>query len=141
MAKYSSANVEIQVDDSSGSLVDMSNYIREFNGFDVEAMVEDGHAFGDSWVEQLFSGLRKANDITIKGQYDDTATTGPNVMFNDVGNTGSSGAGTRTLKVTWGNSKYTQVEVWIKSYRRLPSVGKLTEYEVVLSPSGAVTEG
>ena len=140
MAYYGSNSLSVVVDSTAGTTVDVSQSILEINGFDVEAMMEESHTFGDSWVENLFTGLRKANEITLKGFYADTAATGFDVIFNDPGNTKTSGSGSRTFSIGWGGSKTSTVEVYIKNYRRLPSRGTLTKAEVVLSPTGAVTE-
>jgi hypothetical protein len=135
MAKYGSNSLKVEFDNAGGSLVDMSDYCLEINGIDIEAMLEESHGFSDSYVEQLFTGLKKVADVTIKGFYDDTATTGPDVIFNAVGNTTS-----RTLKLTWGSTKTTSVETVIKNYRRQPTRGQLTKFECVLAATGAVTE-
>ncbi len=55
------------------------------------------------------------------------------MIFNALG-------ATRTLKITWGSTKTTSVETIIVGYDRIAQVGKLTEYEVTLRPTGAVTE-
>jgi len=139
MAYYNSASVRIDFDRSDGStLQNMSAYITECNGINITASLEDSHTFGDSWVEKLFAGLRTVEEITLKGFYDDTAVTGPNAIFNDVGNL-TTGI-LRTFKITWGSIKNTSVETIIKSFNRLPSRGALTMFEVVLAPTGAVTE-
>ncbi len=135
MAQYGSNSVIIQFDDSGGTPRDMSNYIRSFNGFTLEALMQETHAFGDSWVESSPTGVNKAEDITISGYYDDTSSTGPNVVFNAVGNTT-----TRTLTVTWGNSKTTSGEMRIVKYSRLPKLNELTGFSVVLRPTGTMTD-
>lgn len=145
---YTSANVKIEFDNATGTLQDMSQYITEFNGINIEAMLQESHAFGDAWVERLFAGVKQIGDITLKGFYDDTATTGPNAIFNDVGNTGTSAPGTRELKITWdlanngigSGAKTTLVNTIIKSYARVPSRGALTMFEVVLAVTGSPTE-
>lgn len=135
MAKYTADDIVIEFDNAGGSLVDMSNYVMECNGINLEAILEESHALGDAWVEQLFAGLKRVGDITLSGMYDDTATTGPDVIFNSIGNTTS-----RTLKITWGSTKTTSVETIIKSYNRIPARGTITKFEVVLVATGAVTE-
>lgn len=136
MAQYGSNSITIQFDDSGGTLRDMSNYIREFNGVAIEAILAESQAFGDSWFESVATGMKKLDDITLGGYYDDTSSTGPNAIFNAVGNTT-----TRTIKVTWGNSVYTQVENVIQKYSRIPVLNDLTKFSVNLRPTGAVTEG
>lgn len=133
MTKYGSDDLVIMFDNTGSTPVDMTQYILEMNGIDIEAIIEEAHTFGDSWVEQLFSGLKRANEITFKGFYDDTVTVGPDVIFNAIGDT-------RTLTITWGGSKTTGMDTVIKNYRRLPARGETHKFEVVLSPTGAVNE-
>lgn len=135
MAKYGGNNTVIMFDNSGGTPVDMSQYVEEISELAVEAMLEESHTFGDSWREQLNAGLKFMPDITIKGKYDDTATTGPDAIFNAVGNTT-----TRTLTVTFGGSKTRAVETIIKKYGASPRRGRITTYEVVLAPTGTVTD-
>lgn len=134
MAKYGSGAVVIEFDNSSGTLVNMTQHVLELGGIDVQAVLEeDAHTFGDTWREVLATGVKRAEPITIGGFYDDTATTGPDAIFNSVGSE-------RTLKVTHGGTKTTSVEAVIQSYRRRPQRNQLTRYEVSVIPTGAVTE-
>lgn len=133
MAKYGSNSVTVEVDNSSGSLVDLTEYINSINGMDIEAITEDTTVFGDTWQENAYVGVKKANSIQIKGFYDDTATTGPDAILNALGDT-------RTFQLTYGNSKSSSVEAIITKYVRIPTVSKLTEFECDLTPTGAVTE-
>lgn len=133
MAKYGSNSVTVEVDNSSGSLVDLTEYINSINGMDIEAITEDTTVFGDTWQENTYVGVKKANSIQIKGFYDDTATTGPDAVLNALGDT-------RTFQLTYGNSKSSSVEAIITKYVRIPTVSKLTEFECDLTPTGAVTE-
>lgn len=111
----------------------MSQYILEINEMTVEALLEQSDTFGDIWMEQLATGSKRASPVTLKGFYDDTAATGPDVIFNAIG-------ATRTLKITWGGSKTTSVETIIQTYKRMPTRGELTKFEVTLIPTGVVTE-
>lgn len=133
MAKYGSNSVTVEVDNSSGTLVDLTEYINSINGMDIEAITEDTTVFGDTWQENTYVGVKKANSIQIKGFYDDTATTGPDAVLNALGDT-------RTFQLTYGNSKSSSVEAIITKYVRIPTVSKLTEFECDLTPTGAVTE-
>ena len=137
MATYNSSNVIIQFDRADGTtLENMTQSITEFNGIPIQAMVEETHTFGDSWVERTFAGVKDIGEVTLKGYYNDTATTGSDAMFNAVGNTVP-----RTLTITWGGTKTTSFETTIKSYNRIPGRGALTKFEVTLVlVSGNVTE-
>lgn len=133
MANYNSSNVVVEFDNSGGTPVTMTAYVREISTVDVNIILQESHSFGDEWVEFLSTGIKKMEPVTLRGFYDDTVTTGQNAIFNALGNT-------RTLKITYGSTKYTQVETIIQSYRRMPSLNGNTMYEVVLQPTGSVTE-
>ena len=133
MAKYGPDDFAISVDDSGGTPVVMDPYVDELDGMDIEAIIEESHAFVATWVENLYSGIRKGNPFTVGGFYDDTATTGPDVIFNALGNT-------RTVKLTWGGSKTTSFECIITKYVRTPGRNLSSRYSVTFTPTGAVTE-
>lgn len=125
----------VSFDDSGGTLRDMSQYVFEIDGFDREAVTQDVTAAGDDDEQHASVGLKRVGPITIRGAYDDAASTGPDVVFNAVGNTTL-----RTLTVTWKSGKSSSVECVITNYKRSPTKGQLTGYEVKLQPTGAVTE-
>lgn len=133
MAKYNSADHTIEFDNAGGSLVDMSAYITDADPMEKEIETEETTPFGVADETHASDGVSRVKDITLKGFYDDTATTGPHEIFNAIGST-------RTLKYTWGGAKTTSVETIITSYKRLPKVKGLTGFEVKLLPTGAVTE-
>lgn len=133
MAKYSSADYKIEFDNAGGTLVDMSAYITDADAMDIEMATEEITPFSSAVETHASAGVASTKDISLKGFYDDTATTGPHVIFNALGST-------RTLKYTYGGAKTTSVETIIKSYKRSGKVKGLTGFEVKLLPTGAVTE-
>lgn len=133
MANYGPDDIVITVTDSGAVTRTMTPYVREINGFKISAIVQESHSFGDTWVEHLYTGIRKGDDVTMRGLYDDTATTGPNVVFIGIGDT-------RTVVITWGSTKTSTFSAVIVSYERLAKLDELTMYEVVLRPTGSVTE-
>ncbi len=133
MAKYGSPELTIEVDNNLGAAQDISEYVTEINGLDVEAILEESHGFGADWVEQFFTGLKRANELTLGGPYDDAAN-GPNAIF--VGQEGD----TREVAITWGGSNASTFDAIIRQYRRIPSRGELTKWEVALMPTGEVVE-
>ena len=129
MAKYGSDDVGISIASQN-----LSGYIDTFNGLEIEAMLQESHAFGDSWVEQLFSGVRRGNEFTVEGFYDDDAA-GPDATL------GGTVIGTAVaVVVTWGGSKTSTFSALVRAYRRLPSRGESTRFGATLVPSGAITE-
>lgn len=136
MAKYGSPDIKIEVDNAGGTLQNMTAYIDEVNEVNVEALLQESHTFGDSWVENLYTGVKRGNAITFSGFYDDTATTGPDAIFNDLGDT-------REVKITYDGStgaKYTLFEAIITNYVRSPSRGENTRYSVTFTPTGEIAE-
>lgn len=128
MAKYGSPNLVVSIGGT-----DMSQHVDTINGFEVEAMIQESHTFGDSWVERLYSGVKNGLPFTMGGLYDDTGTTGPDAKFNTLGTTVA-------VILTWGGTKTSSFNALVTKYRRLPARGELTRYEVELTPTGAVTE-
>lgn len=139
MSKYGSNSIVVEYDNAGGTLVDITQHVLEMSSIDVEVVMEDSHSFGDSWFETLAVGLKKMGDITLKGFFDDAATTGPDVLFQGALPTGPSST-TRSLKITFGGTKTMTVETHLMKYTRAPKRGEVTKYEAVLRPTGAVTE-
>ena len=141
MAKYASKDVVIEVDNASGALVDISQYVDSIGDISIEAVLEESETFGDSWAEKLFAQFRTVADLALSGRYDDTAAKVLGIL-DDVGNVlANSGAGgARTFKVTYGSTKTTSIECFVKSFKRSPKLKGITRFECVLSFSGAPTE-
>jgi hypothetical protein len=138
VAKYGSNSLIDEFDNASDALQVMTQFTLEVNGIEIEAVLEESHSFGDSWFESLATGMRKLADIVKSGFYDDTATTGPDVIYNAVFS--SPATATRTQKFTYGSTKTSSVETLIFKYGRKLARARLHMYEVSLRPSGAVTE-
>lgn len=134
MATYGFDDLELEIDATvGGALTSIKAYVSELSGFEIEAVLEDSHTAGDSWVERVFTGLKDAKEFTLKGFYDDTASTGPNAMLVGIGDI-------RSFKFTWGGAKTSAFEAVIQKYSRLPGKGELTKFEATIAPTGAVTE-
>jgi hypothetical protein len=139
VANYGQSSVIVAFDNSGGTPVTMTTYVQTINGVDVESLMEQSDSFGDSWLEFLPVGVRKVSgDIVLEGLYDDTATTGPDAVFNAPAPTVATSS--RTLTLTFGGSKTFAVETYIKKYSRMLVRGKLHRYSVTLQPTAAVTE-
>ena len=137
MAKFGTPTVTISFDDSGGTPRAVTDYITEMNGIEIEAMTEPTHAFGDSWEEHTPTGLSKVGAVTLKGFHDDTATTGPHVVFRALDT--SPAAATRTLAIAFGGTNGTAtVECRCVQYKVGAKVGNLQTFEVKLQPTGSL---
>jgi hypothetical protein len=139
MAKYTWDDLAISFDNNSGTPVDISAYVTAINGFKRNAPTVELTPAGAGDAVHLFGGLLTCDEVQITGPYDDAATTGPDALFIDLGCKSTSG-GTRTLKLTYGSTKYSSVEVIITGYDRNPVKGNPNMYTVTLQPTGNVTE-
>lgn len=134
MATYGTDNVTIEFDNSSGTLVDISAYVLAINGIQKGAVLVDGTTMGMAWRASIDSTLREQQPITIEMLYDDTASTGSWVLFNDVG--GPTPTDGRELKVTYGSTKTTTWKTIIESVERQVVIGEVHKLVAVLKHFG-----
>lgn len=130
--KRNSVEFGIKVADKTDQLVDLSSYIDTVNELNIEALLQEGHAFGDSWVKQVFTGIKQGQSVTVEGFYDD-AVGGPNEVLNDIG-------ATRQVEMNWGGTKKSTFDSIITNYVRQPVRGELTRFSCTLTPTGEITE-
>lgn len=131
MTMYGSGSVVIELDGSDGgALADITQYIQGDVVPEIERLFEESDTFGDSWEEALLVGFRRMGNITLEGIYNTTID----------GYLNGTHAVSRTLKITYGGTKTTTVEVLIISYRRSLSRRRLHRFSATLKPTGAVTE-
>jgi len=117
-----------------GSPQSMKTHIREIDGFEVVRGNEDYTTLGLAWEASVLTGLRSASEFTIKGLYDDTASTGPNATFN------GTHAVTRSCVFTFASGKTASFEAWILGFKRVPKPKGRTDYEARIKPTGTITE-
>ena len=136
MTKYGSPSVVIGVTTASGStaIVDMSPYIETINGVKINAMTQETHTFGDSWVENMFTGVKSVDDITVGGFYDDIAS-GPHAYMGQTSDIGAK----RQAEISFGASDLVHFSYVLLSYQRAPTRNELTRFESVWKITGAVT--
>jgi hypothetical protein len=135
----SPVDIKVEYDNSSGTPVDITQYVLTLNGVEIEQVLEEVRAFGSAWQKYLSIGVGKIAAIVLGGIWDDTATTGPDALFaNRIPELPS--IATRTLTITWFGTKTTEVETLLQKYKRTPDKNALTKYEVTLQPSDEATE-
>lgn len=126
--KHNSSEVTISFNGQT-----MTSYGTQIDGFERDTKMVETTPFGATDATYVGSGVKRVKPVKITGFYDDTATTGPDAVFNTLSTFG-------TLIVGYGNSKQSSVSAGVMTYTRKPKVDDLTGYEVTLQPSGAVTE-
>lgn len=129
MAKYGSASVTVTMDDSSGTPRTITSYVNTMGGLKIETITQEINPFGGSAEKPNSVGVYKSITIPVTGFFDDTATTGPHVVFGTISSTVA--ASSRTLAVVTGGGTYT-VECIVTGYEVMPKTGALTEYAATL---------
>jgi len=134
---FGSTSLTISYDDAPGGVLRaMTNAVTDIGGISIESMQADTSAFGDIWGESTPTGFRTVDEVSIKGFYDDTAVSGPHVVFREVDD--SPADATRTLVVVFGGTNGTfTIETRLKKYTILGKNKGLTEYEAVVKPTGS----
>lgn len=136
MAKYGSPAVIITVDDGGGTPVILTQFVLEIGGVKITANTEPSTAFGDGWEENLPTGVRKVEELTISGFLDDV-TQHPALkdVDGDVADT------LRTFVVDFGGAAGTNVvltfEALLTSYEVAAAVNGVTRYTATFLPSGS----
>ena len=130
MATYGSNSLTLSVGGTA-----MAGHLRDVGQLQIEATLAESMTFGDTWMENVYVGIRRAEPIEVSGHYDDTASSGPDAKF------GGSALGTTVqIIITWGGSKTSTFNAIITRYVRTPNLGGITEYSATLTPTGSVTE-
>lgn len=135
MAQYGPNDVKVEIEASvgAGSLTDITQYVTTLAGLKVNGNLEDGTPFGVAWDTKVAPGVKSADDPSLEGFFNDTATTGPDAIFAD------HEGELREFKVTIGGTKTWDGNVLIKDYEVVTAVKSLTKYKASLSWTGAIT--
>jgi len=135
MGIFGYPDLKIELDDSGSTARDISAYVTSMSGWEQEDQVEETTG-ADAAVDAHASvGLVKKSEVTLAGPYDDTANGLVAITKGAQGNT-------RTFKLTWDGATAADVqtvEAIIKKVSRNPARDALTQYEVILQPTGAIT--
>jgi hypothetical protein len=127
--------IEFEKADSVGSAdTNITAYVTKLGDITLNKGAVESTPFGVSFPEYLAGVLKKYEPITLEGFYDDTATTGPDAIFNSVN------AVARYWKITYGNGKYTSGRCWITEYKRGDGVGNYWTYTATIQPTGTIVE-
>ena len=75
-------NTVIRIDASAGGTLNaFTQYVKEMDAFGRQYEPLDDTHFDDT-VERVIPGIETAQEITLRGAFDDTATTGPDAIFS-----------------------------------------------------------
>lgn len=137
--KHGSSEITVSYDDGPGGTPrTITSFVLTMGAIKLTSNMQANTPFGATVEGMLPTGVSKIDQITIHGFWDDTAVTGPHVVF--IAPDTSPQAATRTLAIVFGNSKTWTSEGYLVSYAVLGKAGNLTEFDAVLQQnSGAWT--
>lgn len=117
----------------------MTAHITSVNGFDLEAVTEDGKPFGTAYPKPIPTGDVNYSDVEVEGLYDDTAVSGPDAVFRGNMPTGPATAAS-ALVLTWGGTKTSTGNAFCVKFTRQASKNAITKFRATLRWTGQVTE-
>lgn len=136
MAFQAAKDSALKLDDSGGTLRDISAYVTNVD-FPQEAAPLESTVFGKA-ARTRIAGLKDAS-VSIQGNWDSTVTTGPDAILSGiVGKIGSFEFGPEGS--TTGKVKYSG-EALCTSYRVSAPVDGIVSFTAELLLDGAVTRG
>jgi hypothetical protein len=134
--KYGPVDVTISLEDSPGGTArTITNFVLAMGGVKITALTEKSDAFGDAWEEHTPTGKKRVEPLSLSGEWDTTAVTGPHVVF--IAPDDSPQDDGRELVIVFGDSKTFTVDVRLISYEVLGLNEKLTQFVAELLPTGA----
>lgn len=133
MAFFDSSISTMSLDDTGGTLRDLSAYINDVTGLPGERNINDATSLSDTG-RKWHPGIQNVT-FTIAGMYDDTATTGPDVVLG--------GLFSHTAALTFNYSPDGTItysgECFCTSYELQTVVGDMVKFTAGFSVDGTVT--
>jgi len=137
MAKFNSRVSKFLIDNTSGTVCDLSAYLTEISGIPGERETSDSTTIGDSGRER-FPGLENGM-IRIAGFFDDTTTTGPDaVLAALLTHTAAVDCNYGPKGSTTGFRRF-DMDVWVRRYEVTSRVGEMVGFIAELEVEGQVT--
>lgn len=139
MARGHGKNASFKIDDSGGTLRDISAHVKQVSGLPGSRNLSDSTAFGDSG-ERAQPGLQSAS-ITVTGWLDTTATTGSYTVLSGLRTaTATSSYEYGPMGTTTGLPKESG-ECWLESLVYDAEVTGTVPFTATLKLDGANTSG
>ena len=139
MAKYKVAGIsEVKVSDptTTATLRNMTQYIDTVSALGKDLADLDVTSFADA-AERFIAGIEQSQTFTINGFFEDTATTGPDIVFSPVN--GSIGTVQFFPAGTVTGRRLFSMQAFVSSYKVTAAVKGRVEYVVVYKQDGSMT--
>lgn len=133
MAKHSPSEVTVTIDDAPGGTPRViTAFVTSIGGFGVESITQQTNPFGVATESHTPTGLTKVADIPIGGFFDDTATSGPHVVFQVAAADIAPASVGRVLVIVAATAKTFTITVHLVKYEVMLKKDGLTEYQATV---------
>lgn len=127
------------VDDSGGTLRDLSAFVDTVSGLPGARQLSEVTAFGDEGVKNI-PGLQNV-PFTVSGHFDPTATTGPNAVLNSLRTASSTASFEYGPEGSGSGATKFSGEAWLSNYTVDASVSEKVSFSAEFQVDGTVTAG
>lgn len=136
MANYGWDDVRVRFGNHNDIWYDIHGYIDEQTIAKLKAAIEDWRPKGSAWLLKRAVGTKEWDgDYELGGLYDDTATSGPDALFDNSG--ARLGGLARYAESFDAGATWKMANVINMGYVEEPKSGGLTRFKVTLTPFGA----
>lgn len=138
MTMYHGKGLAFKIDNAAGTLQTLTSFI---DSVDLDSSVDMGETTTAGAEDKTFVSGQAEHDLSISGKWDDTASTGPDVVLSGlIGNETTSTFEFGPSGSTSGRVKYSG-ECFMTGYKRsAPSAGVVT-FTADFKVTAAVTRG
>lgn len=138
MAMYHGKGLVFKLGDSAGVLQTLTAYV---DSVDLDSSVDMGETTTAGAEDKTFVSGQAEHDLSISGKWDDTASTGPDVVLAGiVGKETTSSFEFGPGGSTAGKVKYSG-GCFLTGYKRSAPTGGVVTFTADFKVSGAVTKG
>ena len=135
MAKFDSSVSVLKLDDTGGTLRDISPYLTDVSGLPGPRNLNEITALGDTG-SKFHPGLQNSTP-SISGHYDTTATSGPDVVLGGLRTHTAAISFEYYPQGTGSGFKYTG-DIWVTDYTISSTVGSHVTFTASLQVDGVV---
>lgn len=139
MAFVHGKNSVFSIDDSAGTLQELSQYCDTVSGLPGGRDLSEVTAFGDAGVKNI-PGLQNVS-FSISGHFDSTASTGPNAVLNGLRTADSTASFEYGPEGSASGKTKFSGECWLTSYTTESSVSDKVSFSAEFQVDGTVTYG
>ena len=139
MAFFDSSRSKFLLDDTAGTLRDLSVYVTEIDGLPGTRGLHETTGMSDKGT--VFLPDVEDSRVALRGLFNDTASSGPDAVLGPLRTHGSAVDFEYAPEGTYsGSIKYSGV-CWVESYELRSRVGKLVEWTALMRVDGVVVRG